>query len=143
VFTRGGLEDALRPAPMQRELAAIEAACGRLEDARRRLTNLAQYPGGGGLQLAIAYDASRTLGELDVSAWRPRLEEALASTRQILEAGTSSAPGALRLAEGLLLRALGREAEAMRAFGEVFKVPDRNLSYDFARAALAPRQGTR
>jgi hypothetical protein len=31
----------------------------------------------------------------------------------------------------------------MRAFGEVFKVPDRNLSYDFARAALAQRQGTR
>jgi hypothetical protein len=140
-FTRGGLEDALRPAPMQRQLAAIESACGREAEARRRLTSLAQHPGGGGLQLALAYEASRTLGQVDDASWRPRLEEALASTRQIIEAGASSSPGTLRLGEGLLLRALGREPEAMRALSEVFKLPDRNLSYDFARAALAQHHG--
>jgi tetratricopeptide (TPR) repeat protein len=138
-FTRGGLEDVLRPALMQRQLAAIESSCGRDADARRRLTNIVQGAGGGPLQVALAYEAAGKLGSADDAAWRPRLTDALAATRQIIEAGTSSSPGTLRLAEGLLLRALGREPEAARAFAGVFKLPDRNLSYCFARAALASR----
>jgi hypothetical protein len=93
------------------------------------------------LQVALGFDAARALGEADLNAWRPRLIDALAGATQAIEAGTSSSPGALRLAAGLLLRALGREPEATRAFADVFKVPDRNLSYYFARAALSPRPG--
>jgi hypothetical protein len=52
-----------------------------------------------------------------------------------LQAGTST--GTFQLALGRLLRALGREPEAVRAFSDVFKLPDRNLSYYFARSAMA------
>jgi tetratricopeptide (TPR) repeat protein len=138
-FTRGGLDDVLRPPLMQWQLAAVESACGREADARRRLSRIAENTGGGGLQVALAHDAARALGQADDAASRSRLEEALTSTRQIIEAGTSGSPGTLRLAEGLLLRALGRDADATRAFREVFKLPDRNLSYYFARAALVGR----
>jgi tetratricopeptide (TPR) repeat protein len=142
-FTRGGLGDVLQPALMQRQLAGIESRCGRNADARRRLSTLMQAGASGGapLQVALAFDAARALGDADVSAWRPRLIDALTAATQALEAGTSSSPGTLRLTAGLLLRALGREPEATRAFADVFKVPDRNLSYYFARAALTPHPG--
>ena len=140
-FTRGGLEDVVQPALMQRQLAGIESRCGRDADARRRLSRLLQAgsTGAAPLQVALGFDAARALGQADVTAWRPRLIDALAGAMQAIEAGTSSSPGALRLTAGLLLRALGREPEATRAFTDVFKVPDRNLSYYFAMAALSPR----
>jgi hypothetical protein len=144
-FTRGGLADVVQPGLMQRQLAGIESRCGRDADARRRLSRLRQAGAAGAapLQVALAFDAARGLGEADLDAWRPRLNDALAAATQAIEAGTSSSPGTLRLAAGLLLRALGREPEAARAFEDVFKVADRNLSYCFARAALAPRPGGR
>ena len=142
-FTHGGLGDVLQPPLMQRQLAGIESRCGRNADARRRLSTLMQAGGTGGapLQVALAFDAARALGDADVNAWRPRLSDALTAATQAIEAGTSSSPGTLRLSAGLLLRALGREPEATRAFADVFKAPDRNLSYYFARAALSPRSG--
>jgi len=139
-FTRGGLTDLLQPALVQRRIAAIESACGRSSQARQRFTKLAAADSDSGpLQVALAYEAARTLGEGDIDAWRPRVTEALAAVSRTLEAGTSSSPGTLQLARGLLLRALGREPEAARAFTDVFKMPDRNLSYYYARAALASR----
>src|SRR5207245_5457184 len=124
-FTRGGLGDILQPALMQRQLAAIESACGREAGAHLRLVKVMHAAGAdsGPLQAALAYDAARTLGEADIAAWRPRLLEALAGATRTIEAGTSSSPGSLHLAAGFLLRALGREAEAAREFGEVFKLP--------------------
>jgi lipopolysaccharide biosynthesis regulator YciM len=56
-----------------------------------------------------------------------------------LEAGTST--GTFQLALGRLFRALGREPEAVRAFADVFTLPDRNLSYYFARSALSSLTG--
>src|SRR5213076_3335841 len=125
----------------QRQIAAIESACGRQSQARQRLAKLARAGAAdsGPLQVALAYDAARTLGDANSDAWRPRLTEALASASRTLEAGTSSSPGTFQLALGLLFRALGREPEAMRAFADVFKLPDRNLSYYYARSALASR----
>jgi tetratricopeptide (TPR) repeat protein len=136
-FTRGGLTDLLQSALAQRQIAAIESACARQAEARQRLTRLARFAGSdsGPLQVALAYDAARTLGESDIDAWRPRLTESLAAASRTLEAGTSSSPGTLQLALGLLFRALGREPEAARAFADVFTLPDRNLSYYFARSA--------
>ena len=84
------------------------------------------------------------VGDADGGTWHLRLLEALDAASRSLEAGATSAPGTLRLASGLLLRALGREAEAARALADVFKLPDRNLSYFFARLALSSRpQGGR
>jgi hypothetical protein len=116
-FTRGGLGDVLEPALMQRQLAGIESRCGRDADARRRLSQLVQAgrSAAAPLQVALAFDAARALGDADVNAWRPRLVDALAVATQAMEAGTSSSPGTLRLAAGLLLRALGREPEAARS----------------------------
>jgi hypothetical protein len=71
------------------------------------------------------------------------LSDALAAASRTLEAGTTSSPATFQLARGLLLRALGREPEAARAFADVFTLPDRNLSYSYARAALAPTPGGR
>jgi len=138
-FTRGGLADLLQPPIVQRQLATIESSCGRQAAARQRLTRLAHAVASesGPLQVALAYDAARALGETDVDTWRPRLTDALADASRTLEAGTTSAPGTVQLARGLLLRALGREAEAARALADVFKLPDRNLSYHFARSALS------
>ena len=126
---------------LARQVAAIESACGRQAEARQRLTRLprAAGPDSGPLQVALAYDGARTLGDADIDAWRPRLTEALAAASRTLEAGASSSPGTFQLALGLLFRALGREPEAMRAFADVFKLPDRNLSYYHARSALASR----
>ena len=143
-LTRGGLTDLLQPAIVQRQLAAIESACGRQAVARQRLTRLARAGSDSGpLDVAIAYDAARALGEADADAWRPRLSDALAAASRTLEAGTTSSPTTFQLARGLLLRALGREPEAARAFADVFTLPDRNLSYSYARAALAPTPGGR
>ena len=143
-FTRGGLGDVLQPALMQRQLAAIESACGRDADARRRLARIMQAGSGSGpLQVALAFEAARTLGTADAAAWRPRLTAALDAALQAIQSGTSGSPGTLYLAAGFLSRALGSEPEAARAFGEVFRLPDRNLSHYFARAALAERPGGR
>ena len=140
-FTRGGLTDLLQPSIVQRQVAAIESACGRQTQAQQRLARLARAAGAdsGPLQVALAYDAARALGDATIDAWRSRLTDALASASRTLEAGTSSSPGTFQLALGLLLRALGREPEAVRAFTDVFKLPDRNLSYYYARSALASR----
>ena len=140
-FTRGGLTDLLQPSIVQRQVAAIESACGRQTQAQQRLARLARAAGAdsGPLQVALAYDAARTLGDATIDAWRLRLTDALASASRTLEAGTSSSLGTFQLALGLLLRALGREPEAVRAFTDVFKLPDRNLSYYYARSALASR----
>jgi len=146
-FTRGGLADLLQPALVQRQLASIESACGRQTEARQRLTRLARNAGldSGPLQIALAFDAARTLGEADSDRWRSRLTEALDAASRALEAGATSTPGTLQLASGLLLRALGHEPEAARALADVFKLPDRNLSYYFARSASSslPRPGGR
>ena len=143
-LTRGGLTDLLQPAIVQRQLAAIESACGRQADARQRLTRLVRAGSDSGpLDVALAYDAARALGDADAAAWRPRLTDALAAASRTIEAGATSSPGTFQLARGLLLRALGREPEAVRAFAEVFTLPDRNLSYSYARSALASAPGAR
>jgi tetratricopeptide (TPR) repeat protein len=144
-FARGGFADLLQPAIVQRQIASIESTCGRQSQARQRLARLARNAGphSGPLQIALAFDAARALGEADGDVWHRRLIEALDAASRALEAGTTSAPGTLQLASGLLLRALGREAEAARALADVFKLPDRNLSYHLARSALSRARGRR
>jgi hypothetical protein len=96
---------------------------------------LAQAAGGAApLQIALAYEAARALGRADADTWRPRLTEAIAAATRTIEEG--SAAGTVALARGLLLRGLRRDRDAREALVGVFRLPDRNLSYVLARAAL-------
>src|SRR5262249_20186361 len=96
----------------------------------------ASAPDAGPLQAALACEAARTLGQTDIDAWSPRLDDALLAATRTLEAGATSSPGMTQLARALLLRALGREEDAARALAAVFTFPDRNLSYYLARRAM-------
>jgi tetratricopeptide (TPR) repeat protein len=137
-FTRGTLADALQPATMTSQIAAIESICGRAASAKIRWERLEGPLASGGAPLAVAIaDAARgRLGKPRRAAQRRRLEDALASATSTLESGGSSSPGTLESARGLLLAALGRTKEAQRALRHVFVLPDRNLSHALARAAL-------
>jgi tetratricopeptide (TPR) repeat protein len=137
-FTRGTLADALQPATMARQLAAIEGLCGRPIAAKPRWQRLAGplESGGAPLAVAVADDARARLGRPRTPAQRTRLEAALASATATLESGGSSNPGSLEYARGLLFAALGRTKEARQALQHVFILPDRNLSHSLARAAL-------
>jgi tetratricopeptide (TPR) repeat protein len=137
-FTRGTMADALQPAAMVRQLAAIESQCGRAASARTRWERLAAPLESGGAPLAVAIaDAARArLATPRTAAQRQRLDTALASVTATLESGGSSNPGTLECARGMLLAAVGRSKEARQSLQRVFVSPDRNLSHAMARAAL-------
>ena len=137
-FTRGTLADALQPAAMVRQLAAIESMCGRAASAQTRWQRLAAplESGGPPLALAIADAARARLAKPQTAPQRKLLEDALASATTTLESGGTSNPGSLEYARGLLLGALGRTKEARQALLHVFVYPDRNLSHGLARRAL-------
>jgi tetratricopeptide (TPR) repeat protein len=142
-FTAGGLADALRPAPMARQVAAIEWTCGRHDAARVIWDRLARGPGGGPLNVAIADESRDRLRIARSNEDRRALEEALDSaTRTLASEGTSN-PGSLEYARALLLRGLGREDESRDALRRVFLYPDRNLSHALARSAIADRPADR
>ena len=67
-----------------------------------------------------------------------RLEEALASAEVALEQGTGF-PGIVLYAQGLTLRALGRDEEARHRLRRVFLLPDVHLSHFLAGRALEGR----
>ena len=71
---------------------------------------------------------------------RPRVEAALAAWANRLVVGTNF-PGAERQRQGLMLRALGREAEAKAKLREALLLPDKVMSHYLSRAALAGRKG--
>jgi hypothetical protein len=142
-FTRGGLADALHPAPMARQIAAVEWTCGRQAAARARWVRLERplTTGGSPLAVAVADEARRRLGRPRTAGGRRRLEEALESVTRSLESGSSSSPGSTEYIRSLLLDALGRGADARRSRTQVFIHPDRNLSHAFARTAVVSGAG--
>ncbi len=83
--------------------------------------------------------ASRRLGAADEGDWKLRLEGALSDSKRFLERGTSF-PGVVTCAQGLLLRALGREEEARAHFRKALLLPDQQLSHFVSRRALAGAQ---
>jgi hypothetical protein len=136
-FTAGTLADALQPAAMTHQLAAIEARCGREGAARERWSRLERALSGAGspTDLALGDDARARLGHARSEEQRRRLEEALASAGVALDSGGSSNPGTLEYARALLLAAFDRKAEARTALQRAFVLPDRNLSHALARDA--------
>jgi tetratricopeptide (TPR) repeat protein len=136
-FTRGGLQNLVDMPVTQWGLAEIERACGRRDASDARFTRLAEpRETAGALRLAVADAARRRLGRPADAAWERRLSGALDATRAAIDAGEGSNPGLARWTEGLLLRALGRDAEARAAWRDVFRWPDRNLSHSLARTTL-------
>jgi tetratricopeptide (TPR) repeat protein len=137
-FTAGGLEDALRPAVMKEQVAAIEWTCGRQPSAQTRWGELARAltQDGAPINIAIADNARRRLGRARTGAERARLERALDAATATLESAGTSGPGLVEFARGLLLSALGRPDESRQAYRRVFLYPDRGLSHALARAAM-------
>jgi len=89
-------------------------------------------------QAAFAYRAAQRLSDASDAVWRPRLEAALAEADTYLFRG-GHYPGLATCSRGLLLRALGRTAEADEALRQVFTLPDKGLPHHMARLALQER----
>ena len=123
---------------MTRQIAAIEAQCGRDAAARERWARLERALAGSGsaTELAIADEARVRLGHARTDDQRRRLEEALAAATTTLDSGGSSNPGTLGYTCALLLAALDRRPEARASLQRAFLFPDWNLSHALARAAL-------
>lgn len=136
-FTRGGLGDLLDQPVLAQQAAATEWTCGRRAQARARWEHLARLaPASGPMNVAMASAAARRLARTPGSADRTRLQAALAEASRALSTGSTSNPGLMECARGLLLQALGRDTESRKSLRRVFLFPDRNLSHALARAAL-------
>jgi hypothetical protein len=116
--------------------ARIEERCGARAAARKRLAQIQRLAGGGSpVDVADAYEAAALEGPVDLASWRPALVSAEAETAALIESG-AGASGLVTLARGRVLRALGREKEAVEQFRAVFLLPDRGLSHHLARETL-------
>jgi tetratricopeptide (TPR) repeat protein len=73
---------------------------------------------------------------------RARFETALEAWERRLVIGTNFA-GPNAYGRGLLLKALGREAEAKERFREALLLPDQLMSHYLSRAALAEHSASR
>ena len=139
-FTAGGLGNLLAQPALSHQVAEVEWACGRRRQARARWERLAGLRSSRSpMNVAIASLAARSLGRADGPAERAALQAALADASSALDTGGASNPGVTEYARGLLLQALGRDAESRRSLRRVFLFPDRNLSHVLARAALHAR----
>jgi tetratricopeptide (TPR) repeat protein len=134
-FTRDGLDAFIEGSRLQYRLGNLMARCG--DDAAARAHWEKAEKGTEGMFLGPVYGwlAARRLGRADEAAGRQRLEEALARSETFLQGGTGF-PGIVTCAQGLILRALGREDEARERFRRVFLLPDLRLSHFLARRAL-------
>lgn len=145
-FTAGGLADVLQGPPMARQVAALDAACGRDDAARATWQRLARAieKDNAPLTIAIADEARARLGRPRSADEQQRLEHSLASATRALDTGATSNPGLTELARASLLAALGRTKESKEAMARVFIWPDRNLSHALARTfrGLPPEGGS-
>jgi tetratricopeptide (TPR) repeat protein len=134
-FTRDGMAAFVGGARVQHTIGEIYAACGRKTQAREhweRSVEAQDWP----YQKAVpAYLAAQRLGGADETVARRELETSLERSQDFLERGTAF-PGIATYAQGLHLRALGREAEAQERLRSVFLLPDKRLSHFLSRQAL-------
>jgi len=137
-FTAGGLSDVVATPTLSLQVASIQAACGRMADARTRWERLARplAADGAPLTLAIADAARQQLGRARTAVERGRLERALESATATLESAGTNSPGLIEYARGVLLDELGKQAESRESLRRVFVYPDRALSHALARSAL-------
>ena len=134
-FTRDGMSAFVEGARVQFLIGEILAACARPAEARAHWTRAVKGSDWANLKPVFAFLAAKRLGSADESGLRRGLEESFSRAAAFLEHGTGF-PGIATYAEGLDLRALGREAEAKEQFRRVFLLPDQRLSHFLARRAL-------
>ena len=136
-FTKDGLEAFTQGARMQYLIGQLFETCGDAEAARVHWEKAAAavdaYPQP---NVAFAHRAAKRLGGGRPDAVRPRVEAALESWANRLAVGTNL-PGPNAVGQGLLLRELGREAEAQAKFREALLLPDKVMSHYMSRLALA------
>jgi tetratricopeptide (TPR) repeat protein len=136
-FTKDGLAPFVDAARTQYLIGEVLDACGDAASARRHREKAASaadvypYP-----HLAYAYRAAARLEPVRAEDLRPKLEAAIRSWTNRLAVGTSF-PGANACGQGLMLRALGRQAEADAKLREALLLPDKLMSHYLSRAALA------
>jgi hypothetical protein len=133
------VRELLRAPRFEIATARVEAQCGARAAAARRLEPLSRRSQDRSVaDTANAYAAAMLTGRVDPAAWRAPLGAAERRAAELAEAGAGS-PGLLALTRGRLLRALGREHDAIAQFRAVFLLPDSGLSHYLARDALRDR----
>jgi tetratricopeptide (TPR) repeat protein len=140
-FTRDGLEPFTQAARTQYLLGQLFDTCGDATAARAAWDKAVAAPDAYPQpNLAFAHLAARRLGDARAGAVTPRVEAALESWANRLVVGTNF-PGANAAGQGLMLRELGREAEAEAKLREALLQPDKVMSHYLSRAALADGGG--
>jgi tetratricopeptide (TPR) repeat protein len=134
-FTRDGLQAFIETARVQYVLGEILAACGQSQEAQAHWRRAVDGHDWAGIKPVFAYLAAKRLGSVDKAATKRELETSLARSEAHLAGGTGF-PGIAVYAQGLHLRALGREDEARARLRRVFLLPDQRLSHFLARRAL-------
>jgi len=138
-FTKDGLDVFVEAPRTQFTIGEILETCGDSAEARTRWQKaslaLDAYPQP---NVAYAYRAATRIGEADKV--RPRVEAALQSWTNRLAVGTGY-PGPNACGQGLMLRVLGRDAEAEAKLREALLLPDKLMSHYLSRAALAEARG--
>jgi tetratricopeptide (TPR) repeat protein len=134
-FTRDGLGAFVQGSRVQYTIGEIFAAAGRTAEAREHWSRAVKASDWPNVKPVFAYLAAKRLAGADNAAAMRELETSLAEADAFLERGTAF-PGIATYAQGLLLRALGREDEAKERFRRVFLLPDLRLSHFLSRRAL-------
>jgi len=134
-FTHDGLEAFLAAPRSQYLLGVVEAAAGHDAEAKEHWRKATEARDAFFRALPYAYFAARKLGGAGEAAWRKRLEDSLAQSEAFLAGGTNF-PGAVAHAQGMTLRALGREEEAKERFQRALMLPDVRLAHFLSRRAL-------
>jgi predicted Zn-dependent protease len=125
-FTMYGFEGFMKSARFQYYLAGVESACGDQKAARKRLTKVARMTAGPATS-DFAFPAL-SAAILNEAEGKPKLQAALHAVSAALAKGDSESKGALLYSQGLLLRALGQEDQAIAAFTEGSKAQDLDQS---------------
>jgi tetratricopeptide (TPR) repeat protein len=133
-FTRDGMAAFVEGARVQYLVGEVLAASGEEEKAREHWKRAVDGQDWPYLKPVYAFLAARRLGTADEAAWTKDLVTSLAGVEGF--ARRTAFPGIATYAQGLHLRALGREADARERFRQVFLLPDLRLSHFLSRRAL-------
>ncbi len=140
-FTKDGLSAFVDAPRIQFLVGEALAACGDEGGARGLWSKAAEasdsYPNP---NLAFALLAAKRLGGDAPERVRPKVEAAVAAWTNRLTVGTNF-PGPNASGQGLMLLALGRDAEADAKLRQALLLPDKAMSHYLSRAALADGGG--
>src|SRR5262249_27581719 len=134
IFTRDGLEPIVGSARTNYLLGTAYSACGKTEEAKRRLELAAAASAPD--QIRWAWLAAQKLPDFDSAQWQARLRAAFAQAAA--RSDNNGLPSWWMYTAGSLAKDLGRREEAELRFRKALLLPDRMLAYPFTRLAMAP-----